>query len=66
MDGYKALRWRLQRRWEKRYLTRLLTKHKGNVFHASIEADIDGRHFRYLMERTGLSLDDFRQKEGKV
>jgi len=52
--SYKAARDRLLRRFEAKYLERLLARTKGNVSQAAREAKMDRSHLTELIARHNL------------
>jgi DNA-binding NtrC family response regulator len=47
--------------FEKKYISRLLEKHKGNITNAAHDAELDYKNFFEKMKRHGLSKWDFKE-----
>lgn len=50
----------VKEQYEKNYITSMLTKHRGNVTHASREAGMDRGSFQRLMRKYSISAESFR------
>ena len=59
-EGFFQIRERHIANFEKKYFQSLLTKYKGNVAEASVEANIPRWTFYRLIKKHGLNQEDFR------
>ena len=60
-EGFFRIRERHIANFEKKYFQSLLTKYKGNIADASVEANIPRWTFYRLIKKHGLNQEDFKQ-----
>lgn len=58
--GFRETKARMVARFEKEYLTYLLTRFQGNVSRSAREAGLERSGFQRLMQRHGLKSEDFK------
>ncbi|MEW6409677.1 MAG: sigma-54 dependent transcriptional regulator, partial [Nitrospirota bacterium] len=59
-EHFKKTILNVKEQYEKNYITSMLTKHRGNVTHASMEAGMDRGSFQRLMRKYSILSESFR------